>query len=108
MKTVAILLIALMSFCMISGTVAAADTKVADAAKTGIDTIKGKITSIDTAKNTITLNEMKTKTEVTLAVDPKVISSLKVGDAVKITSKTGSNVADTVNIFTPKATPPAK
>ena len=101
MKTVAILLIALMSFCMISGTVAAADTKVADAAKTGIDTIKGKITSIDTAKNVIVLKEMKTKVEKTITVDPKVIATLKVGDAVKIESKTGSNVADSVKVVHP-------
>ena len=87
-----------------NGTVAAADTKVA----TGIDTIKGKITSIDTVKNTITLKELKTKADVTITVDPKIIATLKVGNSVKITSKAGSNMADTVKVLTPKVTPPAK
>jgi len=102
MKKIAILLVALMSLGMISGTVMAADTKAADTAKAGIDIIKGKITSIDTAKNVIVLKEMKTKIEKTITVDPKVIATLKVGDAVKIESKTGSNVADSVKVLPPK------
>ena len=103
MKTAAILLVVLMSLYMVSGTVAAADTKApaATTAKAGIDIIKGKITSIDTTKNVIVLKEMKTKADLTIAVDPKVIATLKVGDAVKIESKTGSNVADSVKVVHP-------
>jgi hypothetical protein len=101
MKIAAILLVALMSLSMISGTVVAADTKT-DTAKAGIDTIKGKITSIDTVKNVIVVKERAIKTEKTIAVDPKVIATLKVGDIVKIESKTGSNVADSVKVIPPK------
>ena len=104
MKIAAILLVALMSFSMILGTVFAADTKApaADTAKAGTEIIKGKITSIDTVKNVIVVKEKATKTERTIAVDPKVIATLKVGDIVKIESKTGSNVADSVKVIPPK------
>jgi len=57
------------------------------------EVIRGKIISIDTAKNEIVVKENKAGTEKTIAVDPTVISSLKTDEAVKVTLKEGSNIA---------------
>ena len=99
MKTAAILLVVLMSLYMVSGTAGAANVKTA--ARATVEIIKGKISSIDTPQNVIVVKESKTGVEKTITVNPKVIATLKVGDMVKIESKTGSGVADSVKVIPP-------
>jgi hypothetical protein len=61
--------------------------------------IKGKIISIDVAKNVIVVKLSKTDTEKKIIVEPAVISSLKVKQEVSITLKAGSNVAEKVKVI---------
>ena len=68
--------------------------------KTSTEVIKGIITSIDTVKNEIVVKANKTGAEKTIVVDPKVISSLKIDEEVRVTLKTGSNVAEKVKKIT--------
>jgi hypothetical protein len=65
------------------------------------EVIRGKIVSIDMAKNEIVVKVNKTGAEKTIIADPTVIASLKVKEEVRITLKTGSNVAEKVKNITP-------
>jgi len=96
-KTVA-LLVSLLLLCSFSTISFAknAQGKATKEAKSNIEIIKGKITSIDTAKNEITINVKETGAEKTFSVNPKVISSLKIGEEVKVTFKSGTDIAESV------------
>ncbi|MCX5707882.1 MAG: hypothetical protein NTY14_02735 [Candidatus Omnitrophica bacterium] len=71
------------------------------------EVIKGKIISINTAKNEIVVKISKTDTEKKIIVEPAVISTLKVKQEVSITLKAGSNVAEKVKVI-PSATAATK
>jgi len=64
--------------------------------KVNIETIRGKIISIDMAKNVIVVKEDKTGTEKTITIDAKVISSLNMNEEVKVSVKEGSDIAASV------------
>ena len=98
MRIVAILLVALMSLYMVSGSASAKNVKPV-AVKNAIETLVGTITSIDTAKNEVVIKEGNNGTEKSIAVDPKLISTLKVGEKVKISLKTGNKTADSVKVM---------
>ncbi len=97
MRKLAVLLVALLSLYMVAGTVSAKTMKAE--ANPGTELVKGKIASIDAVKNEIVVKERKTNTEKTIAVDPSIVPTLKVGDMVKTEIKTGSNVADSVKVI---------
>ena len=95
MRTVAILLVALMALYIVPGMVSAKNVKPI-ATKAAVETLVGKIVSIDTANNTVTIKEGNNGLEKLIVVDQKLISTLKVGEKVKISLKTGSKLADSV------------
>ena len=106
MKKITVILVALFLICAMS-TLSFAKTPQATAAKkaeVSTEIFRGKIISIDTAKNEIAVKENKTGVEKTIIVDPKVISSLKVDEEVKVTLKAGSNVAASVKKLVKKTT----
>lgn len=74
----------------------AAQGKSSKVAKTSTEVIRGKIISIDSAKNEIVIKNNKTGAESIIVVNSKEISSLKVGEEVKVTLKAGSNTAQTI------------
>ena len=87
-----------------------AETPAAPASKkpeVNADIVRGKIVSIDAAKNEIVVKENKTGTEKTIKVDPTVLTSLKIDEKVRVTLKTGTNVAEKVKemIKPPAETP---
>ena len=98
MRIVAILLVALMSLYMVSGLASAKDT-AAKQGQAGLIIMTGKISSIDAANNAIVIKEAKSGADKTINVDPKVISSLKVGEKVKVSLKAGSNLAESIKII---------
>jgi len=106
MKKITIILVALLLICAMSKLSFAQKSQATGAKKAVVNTesIKGKITSIDTAKNEIVVKENKTGTEKTITVDPKVMASLKTDEDVKVTLKTGSNVAEQVKKLVKKTT----
>ena len=60
------------------------------------EVLRGKITSIDLVKNEMVVKINKTGVESVIVVDPKILSSLKIDEEVRVTVKTGSNVAEQV------------
>jgi len=93
-----ILLVSLLLLCSFStiSFAKSAGGKAAKETKSNTEIIKGKIVSIDTAKNEITINVKKTGAEKTFSVDPKTISSLKIGEELKVTFKSGTDIAESV------------
>jgi hypothetical protein len=73
-----------------------------------VEVVKGTITAIDPVKSEIVVKERKTGTEKTIVVDAATISSLKVDERVKVTLKTGTNVAEKVKEITKSAASTAK
>jgi len=110
MRKITIILVALFLICGMTTLSFAQTSQSTGAKKAEVTTemIKGKIISIDTAKNEIVIKENKTGTEKTIAVDPTVISSLKTDEEVKVTLKAGSNVAESVKKIVKSATPAKK
>ena len=96
-KTIS-LLVSLVLLCSFSTISFAKNAPVVAAkeTKSNIEIIRGKIASIDTAKNEITVNVKKTGVDKIFNVDPKTISSLKIGDEVKVTFKSGTDIAESV------------
>ena len=106
MKKIMVILVALSLICGVT----ILSAQAADTAKAKVNTemVKGKIVSIDAAKNEMVVKENKTGTEKTIAVDPKVISSLAAGEEVKVTLKAGSNVAEKIKKITEVTAPAQK
>ena len=102
MKKITIILFALLLICGMSALSFAQTPEKTAAKKAEVSTeiVRGKIVSIDTGKNEIVVKENKTEKESTIVVSPEVISSLKVGEKVKVTLKAGSNVAERVKEIT--------
>ena len=98
MKKITVILVALLLMCAMSQLSFAQTSQGRGAKKAAVNTevIRGKIISIDTAKNEIVVKENKTGTEKTITVDSKVIASLKVNEEVKVTLKEGSSIATSV------------
>ena len=90
-KIIAIIVVALF-VAGISMTGFAADTKTTVSTST---VIKGEIMSIDMAKNEIAVKNKAGEIK-TVVADPQVLSTLKVGDMVKVTIKAGENKASEV------------
>lgn len=107
MKKITVILFALLLICGMTILSFAQTAQVTTEKKAEIKTeaIRGKIKSIDLKKNEIVVIENKTGTEKTITVDDlKVISSLKVDEAVKVTLKEGSNIALSVKKLVKKTT----
>ena len=98
MKKITVILVALLLICAMSPLSFAQTSQGRGVKKAAVNTeiIRGKIISINTAKNEIVVKENKTGTEKTIAVDPAVIPSLKTDENVKVTLRAGSNVAEKV------------
>ena len=106
MKKITIILFVLFLMCGMATLSFAQATQATGAkkAEVSVEVIRGKITSVDIAKNEIVVKENKTGTEKTIIVDPKVISSLKTGEDVKVTLKEGTSIASSVKKIIKKAT----
>jgi hypothetical protein len=105
MKKITVILVVLLLICAMS-TLSFAQTSQAKGAKkaeVSTEVVRGKIISIDKTKNEIVVKENKTGTEKTIAVDPKLISSLKANEEVRVTLKAGSNIAEKVKKITKHA-----
>jgi len=61
-----------------------------------MEILTGKIVSVDTTKNVVKIQE-KNGVEKTFNADSKQISSLKKNEWIKVTLKSGSNSAETIN-----------
>jgi len=98
MKKISVILVVLLLVCAVTTFGFAQSSQATGTKKAGVATeiVRGKITSIDTGKNEIVVKENKTGTEKTIAVDPALIPSLKTDENVKVTLKSGSNVAEKV------------
>lgn len=109
MRKITVILVALIFLCGMSTLSFAQTAQVKSAKKAEVKTevIKGKIISIDTAKNEIVVKDNKAGVEKTIAVDPKAISSLKTDEEVRIRVKEGTNVAESVREIV-KTVAPAK
>ena len=70
--------------------------KNAKKAEANLEIIKGKIVSVDAAKNEIVLKEKKTGVIKTIAVSPEQIASLKSDEDIKVTLKAGSSTAESI------------
>lgn len=106
MKKIIVILFALLLICGMSALSFAQTSQATGAKKAAVNTeiIRGKIISIDTAKNEIVVKENKTDIEKTITVDPKVIASLKTNEAVKVTLNKGSNIAVSLQKIVKKTT----
>jgi hypothetical protein len=69
------------------------------AVKSTLETIKGKIVSIDAAKNEVVIKSSKTGMEKKLIVGQNVIATLSVGEMVKAKFKPGSSTADSIREY---------
>ena len=105
MKKLSIVLFTFILVCGMSILSFAQTSQVKSTKKAEVNTevIKGKITSIDTVKNEITLQESKTAAEKTIVVSSNAISVLKPGEEVKVTLKKGSNTAVSVKKLVKKS-----
>ncbi len=107
MKKITVILVALIFLCGL-GTFSFAQTaqgKTDKKAEAKTELIRGKIISIDTTKNEIVVKDNKAGVEKTIAVDPRVIASLKTGEEVRIRVKEGSNIAESVREVVKTAAP---
>ncbi|MDD5195872.1 MAG: hypothetical protein PHQ96_09415 [Candidatus Omnitrophica bacterium] len=110
MKKITVLLIALVFLCgmnvlSFAQTAQNCTTKKAEGKH---QYVKGKILSIDTAKNEIVIKK-RNDTKVTIGVDPKIISALNKDEEVRITLKAGSeNTAEHIEKITRVIPPVAK
>lgn len=98
MKKITVILVALLLICSMS-TLSFAQTspvKTAKKAKVSTEIIRGKIVSIDSAKNEIVIKDNKTGLEKSILVNAKEVGSLKVGEELKVTLKSGTNIAESV------------
>jgi len=95
MKKLIIVLFALVIMCGMNIPSFAQTSQVKSTKKAAVvnEVISGKIISIDTVKNEVMVQEDKTGTEKAIAVTSKAISTLKVGEEVKVTLNKGSNIA---------------
>jgi hypothetical protein len=104
MKKIWVLLIASVLFISFSGISFAQGGKApAKAEQAKAAELSGKILSIDTAKNTITVEEKK-GVEKTINVNATQISSLKADDHVRITLKADGTTAENITVVTKKKT----
>ena len=68
-----------------------------------MDVIHGTIVSVDTAKKEVVVKDNKAGQEKTFTVSEKiaaVLTSLKAGEKVKIKTKSGSSVAESIKVVT--------
>jgi len=110
MKKITVILVALIFLC---GMCAFSSAKAAQPGKKSeakAEIVRGKIVSIDTTKNEIVVKN-KDGVEKTIAVDAKVIASLKTDENVRIKVKEGTNAAESIREIVKTNTPaktPAK
>ncbi len=64
-----------------------------------VEVIKGSIVSIDSAKNELVVKDNKTGTDKTVAVDAKILASLKSGENVKVKFEPATGKAKSVKIL---------
>lgn len=104
------ILVVLFLMCGMAEVSFAQTTNTVNATKSAVNTeiIKGTITSIDAAKSEIVVKANKTCVENTITVDSKAVSSLKIGEEVKVTLNKGSNLAVSLKKIVKKTTPTKK
>jgi len=72
------------------------DTKKAEQAP--VNVMKGLIISVNIPQNEIVVKDEKTLIDKVLIVKPEMYKSIKVGDAVEVKTKAGSNVVDNIKV----------
>jgi hypothetical protein len=90
--------VALLLICGLStlGFAQTAQAKAAKKPEVKTEVVRGKILSIDPAKNEIVVKDNKTGVARSIVVDPKQIGSLKVDEEIRARLKSGSNIAESV------------
>lgn len=61
--------------------------------------VRGTIVSIDASKNEAVVKEKKSGSEKIISVSPKELQLLKIGEEVKVTLKSGTNMAESCKKF---------
>jgi len=74
---------------------------VGKAVKSNIETLTGKIISIDKAKSEVTIQE-KSGVEKTFSASAKQIAKLKTNESIEVTFKAGSNTAGKIRVIKKK------
>jgi len=94
MKKISIFLVALL---LVGGMAASSFAQGSQHKKTTV-VIRGVVVNIDAVKKEITVKDGKTGQDSAFAVSEKAVSTVKVGERVKIRVKEGSNVAESVTV----------
>ena len=60
--------------------------------------IKGAVSSIDSAKNQIVINNIASGKSETVTIHPNILSGVTIGSIVNVTLKEGTTIVDTVEV----------
>lgn len=63
-----------------------------------VSVMKGLITSVNIPQNEVVVKDEKTLIDKVLIVKPEMYKTIKVGDAVEVKTKTGSNIVDNIKV----------
>jgi hypothetical protein len=63
-----------------------------------VSVMKGLIISVNIPQNEIVVKDEKTLIDKVLIVKPEMYKAIKVGDAVEVKTKTGSNIVDNIKV----------
>ena len=94
-------LVAVFTVAAFLGFVTLSFAEKAKAPKANMESVKGEIVSIDVSNNQVTIKETGSNTQKTISVEPKAISTLKVGEQVRAKVKSGSTKAESIKVVTP-------
>ncbi len=96
MKKIALFFVVLAALYCLCAASYAVDTKNIKNSEPSIEIVSGKIVSITTEKNEITVKDMKSGTDKIIVIDAKTIPSLKIDEEVIVEIKQGSNIAESI------------
>jgi len=95
-------LIAVLTVAALTGFATLSFAQKAQSPKSNMESVKGEIVSVDASNNQVTIKETGSNTQKTVSVEPKAISTLKVGEQVRAKVKSGSTKAESIKVVTPK------
>ena len=97
-KTIAVVVALLFLLGFTSFTFAKDNKHKAKATQENMETIRGKVVSVDQTNKQIVVKDNKTQADMTFTVSKKAIAVVKAGDEVKVKVKVGSTNAKSVRI----------
>lgn len=96
MKKIALFFVVLAALYCLCAVSYAIDAKNISDSEPSIEIVSGKIVSITTEKNEITVKDVKSDIDKIIVIDAKTIPSLKIDEEVIVEIKQGSNIAESV------------